>query len=81
VLVANAGEQFRPTLDLQGWVQASGLGTHPGPAAEQVGKLGAVSMYGGITYQTTLDMQQLRAARAQADYDVRIARGNLQAAT
>jgi outer membrane protein TolC len=50
------------------------------PAARQVGRLGAVSVYGGVTYQTTLDSQRLSAARAQADYEVRIAQSNLKLA-
>jgi outer membrane protein len=75
-----AGEPYRPTLDVQGWVEADGLDTRLLPAAGQVGKLGAVSVFGGITYQTTLDTERLRAARAQADYDIRIARGNLDGA-
>ena len=75
-----AGEQYRPTLDVQGWVEANGLDTRPAPAVGQVGRLGAVSVFGGVTYQTTLDTQRLRAARAQADYQIRIARGNLDSA-
>jgi outer membrane protein len=75
-----AGEQYRPTLDVQGWVEANGLDTRLAPAVGQVGRLGAVSVFGGVTYQTTLDTQRLRAARAQADYQIRIARGNLDSA-
>jgi outer membrane protein len=75
-----AGEPYRPTLDVQGWVEANGLDTRPLPAVGQVGKLGAVSVFGGVTYQTTLDTQRLRAARAQADYQIKIARGNLDSA-
>lgn len=75
-----AGDEYRATLDLQGWVQASGLNAHAGRALGQVGELAAVSVFGGVTYQTTLDNQRFDAARAQADYDVMIARGNLDAA-
>jgi outer membrane protein TolC len=45
-----------------------------------LGALDAVSVYGGITYQTTLDSKRLNGAKAQADYAVRVAQANLEAA-
>jgi outer membrane protein TolC len=77
-----AGEQYRATLDLDAWAEAAGVGSgRVWPAVRQVGRLDAVSVYGGITYRTTLDSQQYSAARAQADYDVRIAESNIKIAS
>jgi outer membrane protein TolC len=68
-------------LDLTSWVEATGLAAgHVKPAVQRLGGLDAVSVYGGLTYQTTLDSKRLDAARAQADYDVRVAQANLDAA-
>lgn len=76
-----AGEQYRATLDLDAWAEAAGVGSdRVWPAVRQVGRFEAVSVYGGITYRTTLDSQRYSAARAQADYDVRIAESNIKIA-
>jgi outer membrane protein TolC len=77
-----AGDEYRSRLDLQTWVEATGLGAGKvAPALKQTRELGAVSFFGGITYQATLDAKRLNAAKAQADYAVRIARANLDVAT
>ncbi len=74
-----AGEQYRPSLDLTTWVEATGLSAgRARPALERLGQLEAVSIYGGLVYRTTLDNQRLDAARAEANYDVRIAEGRLR---
>jgi outer membrane protein TolC len=76
-----AGDEYRSRLDLSAWAEATGLAAdHVKPVAKRLGGLDAVSVYGGITYQTTLDSTRLHAARAQADYDARIAQANLEAA-
>jgi outer membrane protein TolC len=76
-----AGDEYRSRLDLQTWVEATGLGRgHAKAAVQQLGGLDVVSVYGGVTYQTTLDSKRLSAARAQAEYDARIAQSNLDAA-
>lgn len=77
-----AGDEYRSRLDLLGWVESAGMaaGGHVVPAAKQIGRLGAVSVYGGVTYQTTLDSQRLSSAKAQAEYEVRIAQSNLKLA-
>lgn len=73
-----AGEEYRSRLDVQGWVEAAGLGSgRPWPAVRQVAGLDAVSVYGGIVYETPLDSKRRDAARAQARLDVRIAEQNL----
>jgi outer membrane protein TolC len=77
-----AGDEFRSRLDLQTWVEATGLGKEKvGPALQQTRQLDAVSFFGGLTYQATLDAKRLNATRAQAVTAVRIARANLDVAT
>lgn len=76
-----AGDELRRRLDLTTWVEAAGLGAaHVAPALRQLRDLSAVSVYGGVTFETDLDTKRLRAARAQASYAVRIAESNLVAA-
>jgi len=77
-----AGEQYRPSLDLTAWVEATGLSAgRARPALERLGQLEAVSVYGGLVYRTALDEQRYDAARAQANYDVRLAEGRLRVQT
>jgi outer membrane protein TolC len=76
-----AGDEYRSRLDITAWAEATGLAAeHAKPAVKRLGALDAVSVYGGITYQTTLDSKRLNGAKAQADYAVRVAQANLEAA-
>jgi outer membrane protein TolC len=74
-----AGDEYRARLDLTAWAEAAGLAAdHAKPAVKRMAGLEAVSVYGGITYQTTLDSTRLHGARAQADFEVRVAQANLE---
>jgi outer membrane protein TolC len=76
-----AGDEFRARLDLSAWAEATGLAAeHVKPVVQRLGGLDAVSVYGGVTYQTTLDSRRLHGARSQADYEVRVAQANLESA-
>lgn len=76
----SAGDEYRARLDVSTWVEAAGLGVgQVSPVTQQIGSLNAVSVYGGLTYQSTLDTKRLEAARAKADYDIHIARAKLEA--
>ncbi len=75
-----AGDELGARLDVQGWVEAAGLGAGtPVPVARQLGGLDAVSVYGGVVYETPLDSRRQRATRAQANLEIRIAEQNLRA--
>jgi outer membrane protein TolC len=74
-----AGDEYRARLDLSAWAEATGLASdHVKPVVQRLGGLDAVSVYGGVTYQTTLDSKRLQGARSQADYEVRVAQANLE---
>lgn len=76
-----ATEPYRAQLDLESYVEARGLGNgRPAPAAEQLGRLDAVSAYAGLLYRTPLDRRQRDSAQATADLEVSIARSNLTSA-
>jgi outer membrane protein len=67
VQAQTAGEALRPRLDLDGYVQAQGLGYDDVPAAlSQLGSFGAVSAHVGLTLELPLDDTRHRAERARA---------------
>lgn len=62
-----AGEQERHRLDVQGWVQAEGLGNREvPPALEQYFTFGAVSAHVGLIYEAPLTGSRRVAQRAGA---------------
>ena len=76
-----AGESSRARLDLEGYVEASGLGNgRVRPALEQVAGLDAMSVHVGVVYETPLDAQRYDAERAQARLDIQIAENDLETA-
>jgi outer membrane protein len=67
VQAQTAGEALRPRLDLDGYVQAQGLGYDDVPAAlSQLAGFGAVSAHVGLTLELPLDDTRHRAERARA---------------
>lgn len=63
-----AGDARRPRLDLDGYVQAQGLGDQSvADAMSQLGTLGAVSVHVGLTFELPLERtrQQNEAAKAR----------------
>lgn len=66
-----AGDPLRPRLDLDGYLQAQGLGNQSvPPAVEQFGKMQAVSAHVGLTFEMPLTdtrrASQIQAARLAA---------------
>jgi outer membrane protein TolC len=75
-----AGDEYRARLDASTWVESGGLGAgEMVPALRQAGTLGAVSVYAGLVFQSTLDEKRLRAARARAAHAEALAEANLAA--
>jgi outer membrane protein TolC len=72
-----AGDEYRAQLNAQTWVEAAGASGQLSPALRQSGTMGAVGVYAGLTFITTLDEKRLRASRAQAAQAVALAEANL----
>jgi outer membrane protein TolC len=80
VQAKTAADSLRPRLDLEGYVQAQGLGARAvSPALDQVGSLRAVSAHVGLVYELPLDTTQRRAERDRADLAIDAARKRLDA--
>lgn len=75
-----AGDALRPRLDLDGFVQVSGLGDRRvPPALEQVGTFEAVSAQVGLTFEAPLTDQRRKAQVASARYARDIGRKQFEA--
>lgn len=80
VQARTAADALRPRLDLEGWVQAQGLGQKEvAPVFQQIGTFRAVSMYLGVTYELPLDDTQRKNEKARAELAVDAARSKLEA--
>lgn len=80
VQARTAGDALRPRLDVDGYVQAFGLGLREvAPVFEQVGTLRAVTAQVALTFETPLDDTRLRAERDRAELAVTAARQRLDA--
>ncbi len=80
VQARTADEPYRSRLDLDAYVQASGLGNKDiPPAFDQLAGLGAVSAHVGLTYEAPLDGTQQRRERERASLAVASARQQLTA--
>lgn len=76
-----AGEELRPRLDLQAWVQGEGLGNRAvRPAFEQFGRAEAGGAFVGLTFEMPLTDARRRAQRTQATLAVEAAEATLLAA-
>jgi outer membrane protein TolC len=81
VQAQTAGEALRPRLDLDGSVQAQGLGYDDAPAAfRQLTTFGAVSAHVGLTFELPLDDTQHRAQKGRALLAVETAEHKLEEA-
>jgi len=73
------GDDLRPRLDLDGYVQAQGLGYKDATAAvDQVSHLNAVSAHVGLTFQLPLDDTQHRSERERAIVAIQTSRYRLE---
>lgn len=71
IAARSATDQTRPRLDLEGYLQAQGMGNRDlVPMFEQLGTFGAVSAHVGMSYELPLDGTQQRAASAKARLSV-----------
>lgn len=75
-----AGESTRPLLDLDGYIESTGLSERIPHATERAGQLKWTAAHVGLTFELPLDDRRLRAERASAWLAVRIAEQNLKAA-
>jgi outer membrane protein len=76
-----AGDSLRPKLDLDGYVQAQGLGNREvPPALEMYGKMQAVSAHVGLTFETPVTDTRRQAQIQNALLAVHIAQKQLEAA-
>jgi outer membrane protein TolC len=79
--VKSAGEPDRARLDLEGYLQAEGLGNDEVvPALEQFGTLGAVSAHVGLVFELPLFSDRHDAAVSAADLEADIASEQLRSA-
>jgi outer membrane protein TolC len=79
VQAETAGDTLRPRIDLDGYVEAQGLGYADVPAAvKQVGQLGAVSAHVGLTFELPLDDRRHRAERGRAELAIETASQKLE---
>jgi outer membrane protein TolC len=79
--VKSAGDPDRARLDLEGYLQAEGLGNNEVvPALEQFGTLGAVSAHVGLVFELPLFSDRHDAAVSAADLEADIASEQLRSA-
>ena len=79
--VKTSGDSYRPRLDLEAYVQLSGLGNEEvPPALEQVVTAKATSAHVGIVYELPLDSSRKTAERTRDLLAVRVAEQRLVAA-
>ena len=81
VTARSASDSLRSRLDLDGYVQAHGLGYDDASAFGQVGTLRALSAQVGLTYEAPLDNTRHRSERARAELAVVTAKQKLDATT
>lgn len=81
VTARTSADALRPRLDLEGFVQAHGLGARDAAAFEQIGAMQAVSAQIGVTYEAPLDGTRHRSERARAELAVAAAKQKLEATT
>jgi outer membrane protein len=76
-----AGDSLRPRLDLEAYAQAQGLGYRAVPPAfEQFGRMQAVSVHAGVTFEMPLTDQRREAQIEEARLAIHIAEKQLEAA-
>lgn len=74
-----AGDPLRPRLDLDGYVQAQGLGnTRVPPAFEQFGRFEAVSAHVGLTFEMPLTDARRTAQIRSAELSARITQKQIE---
>jgi outer membrane protein TolC len=75
-----AGESSRPALDVEGYVETTGLSERVSRAAERAGRLKWTTAQVNLVFELPLDDTRRSAERASAALAVRIAEQNLRAA-
>lgn len=82
VQARTAADPLRPRLDLDGYVQAHGLGNREvPPMLEQLGTLKAISAQVTLTYEAPLDDTRHRTENERAQFAVTAAKQRLDATT
>jgi outer membrane protein TolC len=80
VQARTAENPYRPRLDLEGYLQAQGLGNREVlPAFSQLAGLGAVSAFVSLTYEAPLDSTRREREREKADMAIAAAKARLTA--
>ncbi len=75
-----AGENARPRLDLESFVESQGVSSAVPVAAQRAGQMSWMTAYVGVAMELPLDDTRQRAERSAALLAVQIAEQNLQAA-
>lgn len=75
-----AGENSRPRLDLEGYLESQGVSERIPRAAERAGSMSWVTAHVGLVFELPLDDTRRDAERASAALGIRIAEQNLKAA-
>jgi outer membrane protein TolC len=74
-----AGENSRPRLDLEAYLETQGISERLPKAAERAGQLSWVTAHVGLVFELPLDDSRLTAERSSAQLSVRIAEQNVTA--
>ena len=74
-----AGEDARPRLDFDAFVQSEGVSENVPRAARRAGELNWITAHAGLTFELPLDSTAKNAQRASAQLAVQIADQNVQA--
>ena len=72
-----AGENNRPRLDLEAYLETQGISERLPRAAERAGQLSWVTAHVGLVFELPLDDSRLTAERSSAQLSVRIAEQNV----
>lgn len=75
-----AGDELRPRLDVDGYIETRGLGAEPSSALARASEFGWVAGHVGLTFELPTDSSRKNAARQSALLAVSAARANLRAA-
>ena len=75
-----AGDELRPRLDVDGFIETRGLGAEPASALSRASEFGWVAGHVGLTFELPMDSSRKNAARQSALLAVSTARANLRAA-
>lgn len=75
-----AGDNSRPRLDLEGYLESQGVGTDVPSAGERAVGMQWISAHVGAVFELPLDDSRRQAEKAAAELGVRIAEQNLKAA-